>query len=248
MTNLDLIVEQLHTAQATGRTLRRWTPGTPLSLEAAYDVQRRLVARLVTAEAAVVGLKLGFTSEAKARQMGVDEPIAGVLTAPMALPHDGHAAADRFVQPRIEPELAFQIDTASGEILGVAAGLEVIDSRYVDFDFGPADVVADNASAAGFVVGPWADPTPELLASLADAAATFSEDGAVLTRSSTAEILGDPLGAVEVARRLADRLAPLPGVAVLLAGAFAAAVPFRPGHRYETAIEGLPTAAVSTLA
>ena len=37
---------------------------------------------------------------------------------------------------------------------GVCCGLEVIDSRYADFSFTAADVVADNTSAARIVLGP----------------------------------------------------------------------------------------------
>lgn len=47
---------------------------------------------------------------------------------------------------------------AAAAIDGVAVALEIIDSRYAGFEFRLPDVVADNTSAAAFVVGDWVDP------------------------------------------------------------------------------------------
>ena len=82
---------------------------------------------------------------------------------------EGSAASfARFVHPRVEPEIAFVLKKplaghvtaaeALASVEAVAPALEIIDSRYRDFKFSLPDVIADNASSSGFVVGPWSDP------------------------------------------------------------------------------------------
>jgi ureidoacrylate peracid hydrolase len=112
----------------------------------------------------VVGAKMGLTSRAKQATMGVDQPIAGFLTDAMRLPagHDDDLFA-RTAQPRIEPEIAFRLGTVVDRPLtmaaaaettdGIAAAVEIIDSRYTGYVFRLPDVVADNTSAAAFVIG-----------------------------------------------------------------------------------------------
>ena len=96
-------------------------------------------------------------------QMGVDEVIWGRLTDAMRVPDGGTVDAGGFIHPRVEPEVAFLLDRLPepGETVGdfadavraVAPAIELIDSRYADFSFSLPDVIADNTSAAAFVVG-----------------------------------------------------------------------------------------------
>ena len=97
----------------------------------------------------------------------------------------------------------------------VAAAVEIIDSRYRDFRFSSADVVADNASACAFVLGPWQPPSMELGALTVE----VELDGKLMAQGSSASILDHPLQALLAAARLAsDAGHPLEAGTIVLTG------------------------------
>ncbi|MFT4009202.1 MAG: fumarylacetoacetate hydrolase family protein [Nocardioidaceae bacterium] len=203
-----------------------------LSMEAAYEVQRELVGLRLARGERVVGSKLGLTSKAKWEQMGVNEVIAGVLTDEMAIADEFDLS--RFIHPKAEPEVAFRLAAdldpadANADIVAaidaVAPALEIIDSRYRDFKFTVTDVIADNTSAAGYVIGPWS-PLPADHTELDDLAVELVLDGDVVQKGSTADILGSPTDALRALVPLAARhRIALRAGDVVLAGAATAAV------------------------
>ncbi|MGY1683229.1 2-keto-4-pentenoate hydratase [Geodermatophilus sp. SYSU D01176] len=204
--------------------------------------------RLATGEH-LVGAKLGLTSRAKQRTMGVVQPIVGFLTDAMQLgTGDDEQVLARTAQPRVEPEIAFRLArdldhpltpwTAEQAIDAVAVAVEVIDSRYAAFGFRLPDVVADDTSAAGFQVGRWTRPREA--GDLATAGCVLSVDGAVVHTATGAAVLGHPLRAlVHLSEHLARRGERLAAGAVVLAGALTDAVPVRPGAVHRAEIRGL---------
>lgn len=192
-----------------------------------------------------VGAKLGLTSEAKQRTMGVHEPIVGFLTAGMDLAAGADLAA--LVQPRVEPEVAFVLardlsgPVARAElpsyVASVAAALEVLDSRYTGYSFRLPDVLADNTSAAAFLLG---EPVP-LPDDLAARRARWLVDDVEVAATSPAAILGDPLLALaHLAADLGRQREVLPAGSVVLAGAMTDAVPLEQGSRFTVDVAGLP--------
>jgi 2-oxo-3-hexenedioate decarboxylase len=230
-----------------------------VDLDASYDVQRAGVELRQGRGESVVGVKLGFTSKAKAEQMGVSDVILGVITDEMQIGDGDAVDRGRFIHPRIEPEVAFLLgadldpgapaDDQLAAVAQVAPALEIIDSRYRDFRFALEDVVADNTSAAGFVVGPWrelAAVRAEL--DLADLAVELEVDGAAAATGSTGDILGDPLHAVAAVVRMAGRYGVrVPAGSIILAGAATAAVPLpdRPGAEVVATVAGLGRVSVT---
>lgn len=210
--------------QITGRT-------GALSLADAYAIQRAVIARRLARGATLVGVKMGFTSEAKMAQMGLTDQIWGRLTSDMVVRNGGTIDAGRFIHPRVEPEVAVRLqaplvgdvtrDAALAAIGGVAAALEIIDSRYRDFRFALGDVIADNASSSAFVTGPWLAPDTDI----SDVGMTMRVDDAIVETGTSAAILGDPIRSLVAAARLAGAagLVLQPGWIVMLGGATAAA-------------------------
>lgn len=227
-------------AQPTGQ-LTATEPG--LDVATAYRIQRELVERRLKRGERLAGLKMGLTSRAKQAQVGVDDVIWGRLTDAMHVDDGGTVDVGRLIHPRIEPEVVFRLGEG-GEVTAVAPALEVIDSRYADFRFALPDVVADNTSAAGFVIGPWS-PVPDKLDNLG---VLLEVDGRVVQTGSTAAILGDPRRALVRGLALAGHagLLPEPGW-VFLAGAATAAVPLLPGSQVRAVVETLGTAWVGAV-
>lgn len=208
-----------------------------LGIADAYAVQHALLARRIARGERVAGLKLGFTSRAKAQQMGVDDLILGVVTDAMRVDDGGTFDAASAIHPRIEPEVAYLLDEAS-RIVAVAPALEIIDSRYANFRFDLGDVVADNTSACAFAIGPWRDPAE--VGPLDNRAVRLEIDGRLVQTGSTAAILGDPARAQAAADRLAATHAfDANAAGVLLAGAATAAVPVPAQGVVEASIAGL---------
>ncbi|WGX99042.1 2-keto-4-pentenoate hydratase [Nocardioides sp. L-11A] len=230
-----------------------------LGLDDAYAVQRAGVVLRTARGELVSGAKLGFTSRAKAEQMGVSDVIIGVLTDAMAVPQGAELDLGRAIHPRVEPEIAFLLggdvdpavataDELAAAVTHVAPALEVIDSRYRDFRFSLADVVADNTSACAYALGAWV-PVAEVRERLDLAAldVILTIDGADVAQGSTADILGDPWAALPAVHRMARRHGQaLRRGGVLLAGAATAAVPLPAGVAVTAAIAGLGSVTLRT--
>ncbi|KAB1643657.1 2-keto-4-pentenoate hydratase [Gulosibacter chungangensis] len=211
-----------------------------LDEELGYAVQDRTLQLREARGEQLVGIKLGLTSKAKQQRMNVDTPIVGWLTnvhritdAQLAA-NDGRIPEDLFIHPRVEPEIFVTLkhdlegaDVTTEDVRAaidkVYAGLDVIDSRYQDFRFTLGDVVADNASGAGFVLGPIGLNVDDL--DLALEAVVVEVDGEVVDTATGAAILGHPLNAIaEGVRLLARRGRKLEAGQIVLAGAMTDAV------------------------
>ncbi|TDC98450.1 fumarylacetoacetate hydrolase family protein [Actinomadura sp. 7K507] len=234
--------ERLDTAQHTVSPVEQLPDGlTPAD---AYAIQDAVIARRLERGERPAGLKLGFTSKAKMAQMGVSEVIVGRLTDAMRVSDGGDVPLERFIHPRVEPEVAYRIardvttDDEELPVDAVAPALEIIDSRYRDFRFSLPDVIADNASSAAFVVGAW----QPLGVDLGDLAVRLTADGATVETGSTSAILGHPDRALPALLEIARRQGmPLRAGHVVLAGGATAAAPFPPG-RVEVHVTGLGSA------
>ncbi|MDJ0465486.1 fumarylacetoacetate hydrolase family protein [Streptomyces sp. H27-C3] len=242
--NSTALAEALDTAARDGRPLAGGGSGLK-GAEEAYAVQEALVARRLARGERLTGFKLGFTSLAKMRQMGVSDLIHGRLTDRMEIPDGGRFDASALIHPRVEPEVAFLLgDTLRpgtnpmAAVAAVAPALEVIDSRYNGFRFSLPEVIADNTSAAGYTVGPWSAP-----GDLSNLGVLLELDGRLAEAGSTAAILGHPLRALAAAARLAGSLEP---GTVILAGAATAAVPLPPGTHVRATVAGLGTVRFTT--
>jgi 2-oxo-3-hexenedioate decarboxylase len=230
-----VIVDALDRALTTATEL----PSGSFEVGDPYAAQQELVDRRLARGERLVGVKLGLTSQAKMRQMGVDEVIWGRLTDAMRIPDGGVLDLAPRIHPKVEPEVAFLV--RGGAIAAIAPAIEVIDSRWLDFRFTLAEVIADNTSAAGFVAGAW-QPVPDGVDNLG---VLLEVDGRVVEIGSTAAILGDPRRAFADAQRLAGGLS---DEWIVLAGAATAAVAVRPGQTVRVEVEKLGTASLKVSA
>lgn len=232
--NTASLAQCLDEAAVQARAVPQFAPGS-FDLAQAYEIQRASMARRVARGDGIRGIKLGFTSRAKMVQMGVSDLIWGWLTESMIEEEGGTVDLARYIHPRVEPEVCFltrrTIDRpitaleAVDVIEAVAPALEIIDSRYENFKFTLEDVVADNCSSAGVVVGSWS----RNFEGLANAGVAVSFDGRPVLAGSTAAILGHPLRSlVQASRLLAACGQSLPAGSLIMAGAATAAQALTP--------------------
>ncbi|MGD9810555.1 MAG: 2-keto-4-pentenoate hydratase [Sphingobium sp.] len=246
MIDIAAIAERLDGAQLNATATPQLSE--PLSVEDAYAVQAASMGRRYARGERRVGIKMGFTSRAKMAQMGVSEMIWGRLTDGMMVEDGDSISFARYVHPRVEPEIAFLLKDAlpgkvtmmgaAAAVAGVAPALEIIDSRYENFKFSWTDVVADNSSSSGFVVGPWNDPGQ----SLANLGMLMEIDGVAKQIGSSAAILGNPLRSLVAAARLAAAAGePLQAGDIVMAGGATAAEALAVGNHVRLSVQRLGT-------
>ncbi|MBK6870440.1 MAG: 4-oxalocrotonate decarboxylase [Kineosporiaceae bacterium] len=179
-----------------------------LDYDTAYAVQDETLRRRLARGEKLIGVKLGLTSRAKQKRMGIDVPLVAWLTDAMLLPAGEPVPQGKLIHPRVEPEIVFVMarelegpGVSAAQALAavdvVLGGAEVIDSRYRDFKFTLPDVVADNASSGAFVTGPVALPADGL--DLAMEAVMVEVDGAIVDSATGAAVQGHPAEALALA-------------------------------------------------
>lgn len=227
--DLGAIATRLDNAARTAAATPQLTE--PLSLEDAYIVQKMSLGLRYQRGEKRVGIKMGFTSRAKMVQMGVHDMIWGRLTDAMRVEENGEVSRAKYVHARVEPEIAFLLNRplprnvslmeARAAVEALAPAIEIIDSRYENFKFSLTDVVADNSSSSGFVIGDWASPDTDV----SNLGMVMTVDGQPAEIGSTAAILGNPWRSLVAAVRVAaDAGEPLQAGDIVLAGGATAAV------------------------
>ena len=230
------IANDLIVAERERKTIGQFSDSYPdLDLETAYRAQRAFVQSKLDAGERFVGYKLGLTSRNKQQAMGVDAPLYGRVTSGMICGYGEPVRLDRFIHPRVESEIAFllarDIEPPATVISVLAAtevvfgAVDVLDSRYEGFKFTLTDVVADNASAGGFYLGP-VTRRPGDLEDLGLIGCVVRVAGEVVMTAAGAAVMGHPAASVAwLANQLAAEGEVLKAGQLVFSGGVTAPVP-----------------------
>lgn len=171
----------------------------------AYEVQLINVRRRVAAGATIRGHKVGLSSPAMQRMMGVDEPDYGHLLDDMFLYESTEIPTDRYCAPRVEVEVGFVLGRhlegpgcTVADVLRateyVVPAIELIDSRIRDWRIALPDTIADNASSAGVILG--GNPTRLHDVDIRHLGALLRVNGRIVETGASGAVLGNPVTAV----------------------------------------------------
>jgi 2-keto-4-pentenoate hydratase len=220
-------------------------------VDTAYRAQQKNTARWLAAGRRLVGRKIGLTSKAVQKQLGVDQPDFGMLFADMAIGDGEDVAVGRVLQPKAEAEIALVLERplthekhTYADVIAATAyclpAIEIVGSRVANWDIRLVDTVADNASSGLFVLG--ARPVKLDAFDIAACGMTMERRGEQVSVGGGAACLGNPLNA---AVWLADAMlrygCPLAAGDIVLTGALGPMVGVAPGDVFTANIQGLGT-------
>ncbi|WP_439687690.1 toluene degradation hydratase TodJ [Cupriavidus oxalaticus] len=218
-------------------------------LEAAYAVQEANTQRALAAGRRLVGRKIGLTSVAVQKQLGVGQPDYGMLFADMARTEGEDISLKDVLQPKVEAEIAFVLGRdLDGDQLTVAdlfraiefavPAIEIVGSRIANWEIRITDTIADNASSGLYVLG----STPKRLCDFdaRQAGMVMERQGMPVSSGVGAACLGSPLNAtLWLARVMARAGRPLRAGDTVLSGALGPMVPVAGGDVFDVRIAGL---------
>lgn len=224
-------------AEVSGEQIGLLTKRHPeMGMDDAYGVQNAIYRAKLAQGRKVVGWKIGLTSKAMQYALNIDIPDSGILFDDMVFDHGASVPNGKFIQPRIEAEIAFVIRSAIGgadvtrdDVLAatdyVAPSIEILDTRIVrvDDETGKTrsvfDTISDNAANAGVVLG--AERHAADAFDLRWVGAITLRNGAVEETGLGAGVLNDPVESVVwLARRMAQYGQSIEPGQIILSGSF----------------------------
>ncbi|MFI9018647.1 2-keto-4-pentenoate hydratase [Streptomyces griseus] len=243
-------------AERLDRARRTGAPCAPVrdllptgDLDAAYAVQSLLTGRRLAEGRRITGWKVGLTSPAVQRQLGVDTPDFGALFDDTAVPDGAELPWGAVLQPKAEAEVALVLEhdlpherhTVADVIRATAfvlPAVEVVGSRIRDWDITAVDTIADNASSGAYVLGTRPVPLRDL--DLRMAGMVLERRGEPVSTGAGVACLGHPLhAAVWLADTLVRLGTPLRAGDTVLTGALGPMAAVAPGDVLEARIDGL---------
>lgn len=247
---IESLVDELEGARVTKVQIPQITLRHPaMTLDDAYAVQRAWIDRQLAGGDEIVGHKIGLTSRAMQKAVGIDEPDYGALLRSMVYQPNSQIPFDDFVEPRLEVELAFVLgdrldghEVTADDVMAatdfIQPAVEIIDARVqrVDPESGRTrlvqDTISDNAANAGIVMGGRRVRPGNI--DLRWVGAVLRQNGTIEETGLAAGVLGDPtLGVMWLARKYAGRGLALEAGQVVLAGSFTRPVFVSRGDEFE---------------
>ena len=245
---IQMAAQDLLRAEQTGKQIGLLSLRHPnLDMDDAYAIQAALTAAKRAAGRNVIGWKIGLTSKAMQSALNIDIPDSGVLFDDMVFENSTTVPPGRFIQPRIEVEIAFVTkiplagkNVSRDDVIAatdhVCPAIEILDTRIhrTDPDTGRTrtvfDTISDNAANAGLVIGS-ARHAVDAFDLRRVGAITFL-NGEVEETGLGAGVLNDPVESVIwLARRMAQYDQQIEPGQVILSGSFIRPIECPPGAR-----------------
>lgn len=249
----DELYQALSQGQCVPPLSERWPQ---ISIEDAYHISLQVVEQRVAAGDAIVGKKIGVTSQAVQQMLDVHQPDFGFLTRQMHFAEGASIslAANKLIQPRAEGEIAFLLKRdlvgpgiSEQDVLDatecVMPCFEIVDSRIQDWRIRIQDTVADNASCGLFVLGDTAVSPRQV--DLVTCGMLVERNGQLLSTGAGAAALGSPVNCVAwLANTLGRFGIPLKAGEVILSGSLVPLEPVKAGDFMRVEIGGIGSASV----
>lgn len=253
---LSTWADQLYRAEQSQRAIapiRDQLPGEA-TVDTAYAIQDINTQRALNQGRRLVGKKIGLTSFAVQKQLGVDSPDFGMLFEDTAFQDGQTIPFQKLIQPKVEAEIALvlksslnQSQHSVADIIAATdyavAAIEVVDSRIENWKISLLDTVADNASSAAFVLGSQKVNLAEV--DLVNCRMQMTRADEMVSEGQGKACLDNPLNAaVWLADEMVRRGRPLKAGDIVLTGALGPMVAVQAGDEFKVEIEGFGSVSV----
>lgn len=249
---LEAAAERLRGAMTAGVPCEpvRGLLGDSASPEAGYAVQQINTDHWLATGRRISGHKVGLTNPAVQQQLGMDEPIWGVLYADKCRTDGDDIGGTGLIEPRVEVEVAVvlgaDLDQGShtvADIIGATAyvlpALEIVDSRLA-WDITNCDMIADNAGSGLYVLG--TRPVPLAAVDLRRVEMQLTVNGEVAATGNGAACLGNPLNSVLwLADAMSQRGTPLQAGECIMTGSLCGMLPLSANDEISAEIDTVGT-------
>lgn len=214
-----------------------------VTVQDAYDIQLKNVARALEDGEVISGKKIGLTSKPMQQLFGIDEPDYGHLYKSTEVSNGGSIKIDTLNKPKVEGEIAFVLkEDLKGPGVTVedvyratdyiSASIEIVDTRYMDWKIKLVDTISDNGSSVLYLMGDNRLSVDQV--SIPGIEMTLYKNGEKVNNGTGADVLGNPAEAVAwLANKLNEFGVQLNRGDVILSGAITAAQEASRGDVFE---------------
>ncbi|MGX1024369.1 2-keto-4-pentenoate hydratase [Psychroflexus sp. MBR-150] len=249
MNPLEKIAEQLYTAEIQNKPIQPIRTAFPneRDIDAAYQIQQLVTQKKLAEGAKSVGKKIGLTSFAVQKQLGVDEPDFGVLTDEMQIKNHAKLSSENLMQPKAEAEWAFvlkhNLDVENITLIDVknaidyaVVAIEIVGSRIKNWNIKITDTIADNASASHFVLGSKKIEWSKI--DMVNCEMKMFKNSNIVSEGNGQACMGNPLKAVLwLAQTMQKHHQPLQAGEIILSGALGPMTVIEKGDRLSASID-----------
>jgi len=249
MNSLEKIAQQLYTAETEKHPIQpiRIAFNNERDIEAAYQIQQIVTQKKLSKGAKLVGKKIGLTSFAVQKQLGVDEPDYGILTQDMHIENHGSLAFENLMQPKAEAEWAFilkdnldadqiTLNDVKSAIDYALVAIEIVGSRIENWDIKITDTIADNASASHFVLG--SEKVDLSKIDMVNCKMKMFKNGNLVSEGNGQACMGNPLKAILwLAQTMQKHNQPLKAGEIILSGALGPMTEIKKGDNLSAKID-----------
>lgn len=218
----------------------------------AYEIQKIITNKKVQLGEEICGFKVGLTSLAVQKQLGVDQPDFGVLWKSKEIENYGSVFMSELMQPKAEGEIAFILskeilemptgreDFLANYVACIAPSIELVGSRISNWDIRIVDTVADNASASHFILGDKIEDFSGF--DFVGCEMQLKKNNQVTSEGNGAACMGNPIdAALWLIHTLLISNTKIAEGSVILSGALGPMVPCESGDIFEVHISGMNT-------
>lgn len=247
---IEKLAKHCEDAELNAKEITKITDDYPeMTYEDAYDIQWTARKAKEARGHKIVGMKMGLTSQAKMKQMGVPNPCYGYLADYFAYGDGAEIKIDELIHPKVEAEIAFVLKDDLqgpgchiGDVLAatdfVMPAVEIIDSRYKDFKFDLKSVIADNSSSSRYVTGGRMRNIKDL--DLKTLGVVMEINGEIVQVGAGAAVLGHPATSIAMlANMMSERGETLKAGSYILSGAITAAMSVKKGDNVTVKFQNL---------
>ncbi len=250
MEKLEVIAQAIYDAELSKKPFPpiRTNFSGERDIESAYKIQHFITQKKIQDGAKLIGKKIGLTSFAVQKQLGVNEPDFGVLTDKMQFKNHAEIPFTNLMQPKAEAEWAFilkedldvdhlDMESIKNAIDHARVAIEIVGSRIEDWNIRITDTIADNASASHFVLG---DEKIDMSSiDLENCQMKMFKNGDLVSEGTGKACMGNPLKAVLwLAHTMKKHQNPLIAGDVILSGALGPMTNIERGDSLKAIIDG----------